>query len=176
MHRGLSTIPLLALAATLADPAWAVDRFEIQVYEGDIDQPLQAGLELHSNFVASGRQTSAFSGEAVPHHTWHNTLEPSLGLLEWWELGAYLQVATAPSRSEAHFGGWKLRSKFMVPQRHTGPFLVGLNLELGRGVAALGSDEVDSELRPILAYQRGPWFAAVNPIFGWALWRQLQPG
>ena len=166
MRRAFSTIPLLALWAA---PAWAVDPFEIQVYEGDINDPLQPGLELHSNFVADGRTEAAFPGEAVPDHTWRTTLEPSFGVLEWWELGAYLQFATAPSRGEAHFGGFKLRSKFVVPRHRTGAFTVGLNLEVGRGVAALGSDDWDTELRPILAYQRGRLFAAVNPIFGWAL-------
>jgi hypothetical protein len=169
LRRALSTIPLLALAAVPAGGAWAVDPFEIQVYEGDINRPWQPGLELHSNFVASGRGASEFPGEAVPNHTWHNTLEPSLGVLEWWELGAYLQLATAPSRSEAHFGGWKLRTKFVVPQRLTGAFTFGLNVEVGRGVAVLGSKQVDSELRPILAYARGRWFVAVNPILGWTL-------
>jgi hypothetical protein len=169
LQRALSTIPLFALATALAGPAWAVDPFEIQVYEGDINQPWQPGLELHSNFVADGRRASAFPGEAVPHHTWRTTLEPSFGLLEWWELGAYLQFATAPSRSEAHFGGWKLRSKFVIPQRLTGSFTLGLNMEVGRGVAVLGSHDVDTELRPIVAYGRGRWFAAVNPILGWAL-------
>lgn len=167
MHRGLSLIPLLALAVT--GPAWAVDPFEIQVYEGDINQPLQAGLEVHSNFVASGRTAAVFPGEAVPHHTWRTTLEPSFGILEWWELGAYLQLATAPSRSETHFGGFKLRSKLVMPRDRTGDFTVGLNMEVGRGVAALGSDDWDTEFRPIFAYQHGRWFAALNPIFGWAL-------
>jgi hypothetical protein len=166
LRRALSTIPFLVLAAT---PARAVDRFEIQVYEGDINEPRQAGLELHSNFVADGRRAAEFPGEAVPNHTWHNTLEPSFGVLEWWELGAYLQFATAPSRAEAHFGGWKLRTKFVVPKRQTGAFTLGVNMEVGRGVAALGSDEVDTELRPIIAYERGRLFAAVNPIIGWTL-------
>ena len=167
LQRGRSVILILSLAVTT--PAWAVDPFEIQVYEGDINDPLQAGLEVHSNFVASGRQDAAFPGEVVPHHTWRTTLEPSFGVLEWWELGAYLQFATAPARSEAHFGGFKLRSKLVVPRRHTGAFTVGLNMELGRGVAALGSDQWDTEFRPILAWEHGRVFAAVNPIFGWAL-------
>jgi hypothetical protein len=161
----------MALAASLvrASPAWAVDPFEIQVYEGDINEPLQPGLELHTNFVAAGRKTSAFPSEVVPDGTLHVTLEPSFGVLEWWELGAYLQLATAPARSQAHFGGFKLRTKFVVPQRRTGAWTLGLNIEVGRGVAVLGSDEWDTELRPIIAWQRGRWFAAVNPIFGWAL-------
>jgi hypothetical protein len=166
LRRALSTIPLLAL---WAGPAWAVDAFEIQVYEGDINDPLQAGLELHTNLTADGRRAAEFPGEAVPHHTWRTTLEPSFGVLEWWELGAYLQFATAPSRSEANFGGWKLRSKFIVPQRLTGTLVLGLNMEVGRGVAVLGSDDYDTEFRPIIAYARGRLFVAVNPIIGWAL-------
>jgi hypothetical protein len=171
LHRGLRTILTLALAATTvaAERAWAVDPFEIQVYEGDINDPLQPGLELHTNFVASGRRTASFPGEAVPNHTLRTTLEPSFGLLEWWELGAYLQFATAPGRSQAHFGGFKLRSKFVIPHRLTGDFIFGLNFEVGRGVAVLGSDDWDTEVRPIIAWGHGRWFAAVNPIFGWAL-------
>jgi hypothetical protein len=161
----LTLISLLVCAA----PAWAVDVFEIQVYEGDINDPLQAGLELHTNFTAEGRRAAELPGEAVPNHTWRMTLEPSLGVLEWWELGAYLQLATAPSRSEAHFGGWKLRSKFIVPHRLTGAFTFGLNMEVGHGVAVLGSDDTDTELRPIIAYASGRFFVAVNPIIGWAL-------
>src|SRR5206468_5368124 len=117
--------------------AFAVDPFEIQVYQGDINRALQPGLELHTNFVAAGRKSAAFPGEAVPDRTMRTTLEPSLGLLEWWELGAYLQMATA--RGQAHFGGFKLRTKFVVPQPKTGAFTLGLNMELGRGVAVLGS-------------------------------------
>jgi hypothetical protein len=167
LRRVQTVILLLALPVTA--PAWAVDPFEIQVYEGDINQQLQAGLEVHTNFVASGRRDAAFPGEAVPHHTWRTTLEPSFGVLAWWELGAYLQLATAPSRSEAHFGGFKLRSKFVVPRHRTGDFTLGLNMEVGRGVAPLGSDDWDTEFRPIFAYQRGRLFAALNPIIGWAL-------
>lgn len=166
----LRTIPFTIVATlALAPAARAVDHFEIQVYEGDLNRPLQPGLELHTNFVADGRATPAFPGEAVPDHTLHTTLEPSLGVLPFWELGAYLQLATAPTRGEAHFGGFKLRSKFVAPRAATGPFTVGLNLEVGRGVAVLGGAGWDSEVRPIFAYERGRFFVAVNPIVGWDL-------
>jgi hypothetical protein len=170
----LSSRRLIAILASFAllvaaAPARAVDVFEIQVYEGDINEPLQPGLELHTNFTAAGRRTPAFPGEAVPHHALRTTLEPSLGILPWWELGAYLEAATAPGRGEARFGGWKVRSKFIVPQAKTGAFTLGLNLEVGRGVAALGSDAWDAELRPIIAWAQGRFFAAVNPIIGWEL-------
>lgn len=164
--RALSTASV-ALVLAASGSARAVDRFEIQVYEGDIDEIGQAGLELHSNFVAAGRSTPVFDGEAVPDHAFHFTLEPSLGLLSFWELGAYLQFVTAPSRSEASFGGFKLRSKFIAPS--SGPFIFGLNIEVGRGVHVLGSSDWDTEFRPIFAYGRGRWFVAVNPILGWEL-------
>jgi hypothetical protein len=156
------------LLGSMAAPVRAVDVFEIQVYQGDIDDRGQAGLELHTNFVASGRRTADFPGEAVPDGSLHLTLEPSLGLLPWWEVGAYLQLATAPSRSQAHFGGFKLRTKFMVPRPASGEMILGLNIEVGRGVAALGSDSWDSEVRPIIARGFGRLFVAVNPILGWS--------
>jgi hypothetical protein len=169
--RLLRALPHLAALAVFiaAAPARAVDPFEIQVYQGDLNEPRQVGLELHTNFVADGRQVPEFPGEAVPNHTLHTTLEPSFGLLEWWELGAYLQLATAPGRGEAHFGGFKLRSKFVMPSRLTGAFTLGVNLEVGRGTAALGSAAWDGEVRPIIAYARGRWLAAVNPILGVSL-------
>src|SRR5262245_27267654 len=94
--------PLLLATATwilFAPPqAWAVDPYEVQVYEGDINDPRQPGVELHAN-------TSA--------RTLRLTLEPSFGVLEWWELGAYLQSATTFGPTDPEFAGFKLRSKFV---------------------------------------------------------------
>ncbi len=165
-RRVVTAACLLALAAA---PAWAVDPFEIQVYEGDINDPLQPGIELHTNFVASGRSASAFDGELVPDKRLNVTFEPSFGILPWWEVGAYLQFATAPSRSDSALAGFKLRSKFIVPKARTTPFVVGVNFEVGRGTHALGSEDWDTEMRPIFAYEISRWFFAVNPILGWAL-------
>jgi hypothetical protein len=152
------------VACLTGRPARAVDPYEIQVYVGDINLPRRAGLELHTNVVAD-RFTPAH--EPSSRTAAHFTLEPSLGILEWWELGAYLQLAMLDSGG--HFAGFKLRSKFVVPARLTGPFILGVNFEVGRGTAALGTRGWDSEVRPILAVAHGRWFAAVNPIFGWSL-------
>src|SRR5207253_431205 len=108
--RSLAVVVAGAVALLAARPAAAVDPFEIQVYQGDINEPLQAGLELHSNFVASGHGAAA-PGELGSQHMWRETLEPSFGVLSWWELGAYLQFLVG--EGEAHFGGYKLRSKFV---------------------------------------------------------------
>jgi hypothetical protein len=168
---GVFSIALLLSPAA----ARAVDIFEIQVYDGAINDAGQAGLELHTNFIAAGRGVPEFPGEAVPNHALHLTLEPSFGVLPFWELGAYFQVATSPGHPDAHFGGGKLRSKLMVPRLFTAPFIVGLNVEVGRGVRVLGSAQWDTEVRPIFAWSHGRWFAAVNPILGWALTGSTSP-
>ncbi|HEY1535285.1 MAG TPA: hypothetical protein VGF76_14760, partial [Polyangiaceae bacterium] len=70
--------------------ARAVDPFEIQVYDGTANAPGAPGLELHLNTVPDGRKT-AQPPELAPNHQTHLTLEPSLGIEPWWELGGYLQ-------------------------------------------------------------------------------------
>jgi hypothetical protein len=160
----LAVIPLF-----VASPARAVDPFEIQVYDGDINDPRQAGVELHSNFTAAGRSDPAFAGEVVPDHLLRVTLEPSFGILTWWEVGVYLQTAFQPGEPDGHFAGFKLRSKFVIPRQRTGEFILGINVELARGVAALGTAYWETEIRPIVAWLRGRWILAVNPIIGWGL-------
>jgi hypothetical protein len=150
-----------SVVTALPRAARAVDPFEIQVYEGDINQRGQLGLEVHSNVVADPGPAAA------DRHRFRLTLEPSWGLHDWWELGAYLQFAFGSDASD--FGGFKLRSKWMVPQRLTGSFRIGLNVELGRGTAALASDQWDTEFRPILVWTTGRFLVALNPIFGWSL-------
>lgn len=157
----------VAVAATAA-PARAIDRFEIQVYEGDINAPGQAGLEVHANYTIRGTRTPEYPGQVPPHHVGRLTLEPSLGVLEWLEVGAYLQFLAAPG-GDQRFGGWKGRVKLIVPERLTGAFVLGLNLELARVPSAVEEDRWGNEFRPIVAWKGGRWRAVLNPIFGWAL-------
>ncbi len=165
------TLPGVIVLALLA----AIDPMEIQVYQGEINDPGQAGIELHTNYVGRGRSTAAFAGELVPDRRLHMTLEPSFGLSRWWELGVYLQMAAAPGRLDAAFGGLKLRSKIVAPRVRTAPFVVGVNVEVGRGTKALGTDGWDTELRPIFACKIDRWFFVANPMVGWALSGDTHP-
>ena len=159
---------LVSLATLLPASAWAVDPFEIQVYEGDINQPRQIGLEVHSN-VAVPRPAPPGPWTPASENLLRITLEPSFGILEWWELGAYLQSAFELGETRGHAGGFKLRSKWIVPRRLTGSFILGLNVEVGRGSAAFLATDWDTEFRPILVWLHGPWMLAANPLIGWAL-------
>jgi hypothetical protein len=128
---------LLLLLALKAAPALAFDPFEIQVYDGSIDQRHQAGLELHLNRPRGGPL--------------HLTLEPSFGLTDFWELGGYFQTA------DGRYQGVKLRTKLAVP---VGSFRAGVNFELSR----IPDEGWGGEVRPILAFENERVLLAVNPI------------
>ena len=157
-----------ALAAALAAPARAIDRFEIQVYEADVNAPGQLGLEAHLNYAARGTKAPEYPGQLPPDHVGRLTLEPAVGIAEWLELGAYLQLLWAPG-GDARFGGWKARAKLVVPERLRGRLLLGLNLEIGHVPHAVEQERWANEFRPILGWKDGRWLVSLNPIFGYAL-------
>lgn len=154
-------------ALASAPPARAVDRFEIQVYDGTADDPGQAGIELHVNTVAAGLR-EATPPELPPNHQTHLTAEPSVGVTRWWELGAYLQSTIRPD-GDFDFAGIKLRSKWVRPR--TGALRLGVNVEVSYLPAAYERDRWGAELRPIVAGNaaggRLAW--AVNPILDFGL-------
>src|SRR5207253_403283 len=82
---------ILFLAAALLAPRalWAIDAFEIQVYDDRMNKPGQLSAELHANVTAQGRRDPAFPGEIPPHRMARLTLEPAYGMTPYWELGAY---------------------------------------------------------------------------------------
>ncbi len=165
--RALAAAAALAVAAA-PRPAAAIDRFEIQVYHSDINEPGQLGLELHVNYTAQGTKEPEWERQVPPWHAFRMTIEPAIGVAEWLELGAYFQFMTAPG-GVAQYGGSKLRAKLVVPERIVGRWMVGLNVELARVPGSVEPEQWATEFRPILGWRGGPWLVSVNPIFGFAL-------
>ncbi len=155
----------LLLATSLTH---AMDRFEIQVYEPEMNRPGQLALELHSNYTLKGSTTPDYPGHIPPNHVGRMTLEPALGVTEWFELGAYLQMMVSPEGG-AQWGGWKGRGKFVVPTRLTGRFFFGINAEIGKVPGRVEEDGWANEFRPLIGYDDGWVLIDVNPIFGYAL-------
>ncbi len=162
-----ASLAALALAA-VSSTAAALDRFEIQVYEPDMNKPGQFGLELHSNYTMGGTKTPEYEGQVPPNHVARFTLEPAIGVTRWLEVGAYLQAMVAPDVG-AQWGGWKLRTKFVVPTELTRPWFIGINLELGRVPKRVEEEGWANELRPLLGFNNGHILIAFNPIIGYAL-------
>jgi hypothetical protein len=168
-HVVMAPRALALLAVTLAaTPAHALDRFEIQVYEDDVNDPGQFGLEVHLNYTARGTRAPEYPGNIPPYHVGRMTFEPAVGVLDWLELGAYLQFLWAPA-GDTRFGGWKARAKLVVPERAGIPLMLGINVELSRVPAAVEQDRWGNEFRPIIGWRGSRWLVSVNPIFGWAL-------
>jgi hypothetical protein len=157
----------MVASSLIAARAAALDAFEIQVYEAEVNRPGQFALELHSNYAIQGHTTPEYPGQIPPSHVARFTLEPALGITEWLELGAYLQTMITPQGGK--FAGVKLRAKFVLPERLSKPFFFGINTEIGRVPQTVESEGWANEFRPILGWSNGRFLVDVNPIFGYAI-------
>jgi hypothetical protein len=163
-----------AIGAALLAPllvssyARAGDPFEIQVYDGTADAVGSFGLEVHINDWATGNRTTTLP-EAPLHRQFHATLEPSFGILPFWEVGAYLQSAARTNDGIVDWAGAKLRSKFVTPPGWNARWRLGLNLELSYLPPTYDHDRWGSELRPIVAWHNTDWLFVFNPILDQAL-------
>jgi hypothetical protein len=167
----LRALFLLACAGARGGSAAALDRFEIQVYEGEANAAGQASLELHLNFTPSGSRSAGHPGEVPPDRVARMTVEPAFGVTRWLELGAYLQFMLAPG-GDARFGGSKLRAKLTLPdeaREALGPFFLGLNAEVGKVPVAVEKEGWANEFRPIAGVRSGRWLVSLNPILGYPL-------
>jgi hypothetical protein len=162
MRRALRTLVVVG-ATFLAAEARAGDPFEIQVYDGTANPPGVPGIELHLNQWATGN-TAATPPEAPLHGQFHATLEPSLGILPWWELGAYLQGAVRTDAGVVDWAGVKLRSKFVTPPTWDPHWRLGMNFEVSYLPPTYDHDKWGSEIRPILAWHDDDWLLVLNPI------------
>jgi hypothetical protein len=159
-----SLVALAAAAALVlaASRAAAVDPFEIQVYDGTADSPGSPGLELHVNRVFSGLTTST-PPELPQNGQTHFTLEPSLGLTPFWEIGGYFET-TLRADGVFDYAGVKLRSKFVTPRGWMEHLRLGLNLEVSFLPTSYDRDQWGMEIRPIVAWENELWLFVVNPI------------
>jgi len=160
----------LALGAALvliSRVSWALDPFEIQVYDATANAAGEAGLELHLNRVVSGSLAAA-APELPPNHQSHATLEPSFGVLPWWELGAYFQT-TLRADGVFDYSGVKLRSKFVTPEGSYPHLRYGVNMELSLLPQRYDAGQWGAEVRPIIAWEDSSWLFAANPILSFGL-------
>lgn len=159
----------LALAALLVSrPCHAGDPFEIQVYDGTANAAGEPGIELHLNAWATGNREYE-PPEAPLHGQLHATVEPSLGVLPFWEVGAYLQSAVRTDVGAADWAGVKLRSKFVTLPTFHPRIRLGVNLEVSYVPPTYDRDRWGLEVRPIVAWHDPDWLFAFNPILDQSL-------
>ena len=166
--RGLAVLGCVVASVATARPAHAGDPFELQVYDGTANAPGVPGIELHLNDWATGFR-DAVPPEAPLGGQFHATLEPSLGLLPFWEIGGYLQAAVRTSDGVAGWAGAKVRSKFVTPPEFDPHWRLGINLEVSYLPPVYDHDGWGGEVRPIVAWHDENWLFAINPILDQAL-------
>ena len=159
----LSSSAALAIFFVAGD-VMAVDPFEIQIYDGTANAPGAPGLELHVNRVWNGVRT-ADPPELPLHHRTHMTLEPSIGVTRFLELGGYFQTAL---RADGTFdyAGTKVRAKLVTPEGWRKNLRLGVNFELSLLPERYERSRWGSEFRPIVGWENERWLFAVNPIVG----------
>jgi hypothetical protein len=151
-----------ALGVLVTRPVRAIDAFEIQVYDGTANPARTPGLELHVDHVLWGA-TTATPPELPANHRTTFTLEPSFGVFDSWELGAYFQTALRAD-GEFDYAGVKLRSKFVTPPGWHERLRLGVNFEFSILPRAYDRDRYGGEVRPIVAWEDEHWLFAANPI------------
>ena len=164
-RRTRCTLALLAVTPVIVlmtRSARAVNPFEIEVYDGTANSPGSPGLELHVNRVFSGL-TTAPPPELPQNGQTHFTLEPSLGVTRFWELGGYFET-TLRADGTFDYAGVKLRSKFVTPGDWHPHLRLGVNLEVSLLPTAYDRDQWGMEIRPIVAWENERWLFVVNPI------------
>jgi hypothetical protein len=143
---------------------------EIQVYLDDLRAPGQLGVDVHNNFVVSGRTSAEYPGEQPPAKVYRLTPEFAYGLSSTTELGFYV-LSTRDSDGKLHGDGVKGRIKYVAPHDAETGLFWGANLEVGRSSQRVSETAWNAEVKGILGYRTGPWTLAVNPNIDWSLSR-----
>ena len=123
-----SLLPVAALL--LFNPfAFAQNNYEIQVYGSDTVPPGHTMVELHSNFTISGSKSDV-DGVYATEHAWHETIEITQGINDWFETGFYI-FTSATTRDGWQWVGDHIRPRVRVPESWHWPVGVSLSTEIG---------------------------------------------
>jgi hypothetical protein len=87
-------LPLVFLIFSSLSHAVFLD--EIQVYDGEINEPGEFGLEIHANTTLNGQTSPNFTNQRVSQGGLRLTPEFSYGLTKTVELGFYLPTNYTP--------------------------------------------------------------------------------
>lgn len=134
---------------------------EVQVYLDDFADVGKPGLDLHTNYVPSGQQST--------NHQFRVTPEFSYGINANWEVAAYW-LTVKDAGGTAQTDGMKLRTRWR-PQAPSAdsPFYWAVNLEVGQLSKRFYQDETSGEIKLIGVWKTDPWTLGVNLNFDRAL-------
>jgi hypothetical protein len=163
-----ATVPggtrLLLLFVLLWVPALAhaQGNYEIQVYSADTVPPQSVMVELHSNFTVDG-QKQTIDGVYPTNHQLHETVETTVGVTSWSEVGFYI-FTSAQDGHGVQWVGDHIRPRVSVPESWGWPVGVSISNEIGYQRSVYSADTWTWEIRPIIDKKIDRWYFAVNPV------------
>ncbi|HLI22662.1 MAG TPA: hypothetical protein VKV32_16175 [Stellaceae bacterium] len=149
--------------ALTAHPA-AAQTDEIQVYNGEINEPGQASVTLHNNYTPIGRKVAAFPRGVMPQGALNGVPEWALGVKDWLELGLYLPLYSVTRDGRFLINGAELRFFFAEPHVAQRQFFYAINFEFSYNARHWEDTRYSSEIRPIVGMRFGPVDLIFNPI------------
>lgn len=159
-------IAVAAAALAISGPARAADE-EIQVYMDEIGTPHRPGLDVHLNYVPSGRTAPDYTGQQASEGRTRITPEWSYALDPTTELGLYLPLMSVDRHGRLEAGGVKGRIKWVAPRAPGQDWFWGANFEIGRVRHDLDVNPWNAELKGIVGLRKGPWTLAANLNVDW---------
>jgi len=160
----MRTLVLAAAVSLLSHCAlFAQENYEIQVYGSETVPPGRTMVEIHSNFTISGTKNNE-GGVYGTEHAWHETLEITQGITDWFETGFYV-FTSATTRNGWQWVGDHIRPRVRVPEDWHWPVGVSLSTEIGYQRYQFSPDTWNWEIRPIVDKKLGKWYLSFNPSF-----------
>ena len=137
---------------------------EIQVYDGEINEPGEFGLEIHANTTISGQTVASFPNQRVSQGAVRITPEFSYGLTKTLEFGFYLPTIYTPQYGYES-AGYKPRLKWLpIQNSDTQPWALGVNFEYSVLNTGMEDPRKGAEVRGIVAWKNNKWSLAFNPV------------
>jgi len=127
---------------------------EIEVYLDDFSEVGKYGLDLHTNYVATGLSPTA--------HQFRLTPELSYGVNANWEVAGYWLTLTDPG-DLPRTDGIKARARWRpsAPTEES-PFYWAFNFEVGQVSQQISPNESTGEIKLIGVYRSDPWLIGIN--------------
>ena len=136
---------------------------EIQVYDGEINEPGEFGLEIHANTTFKGQNSPSFADQRYSQSGIRLTPEFSYGLTKTVELGFYLPTIYTPNYGYES-AGYKPRIKWLpIQSSENQPWSLGVNFEYSVLNTGMEYPRKGAEVRGIIAWKNDKWSLAFNP-------------
>jgi hypothetical protein len=137
---------------------------EIQVYDGEINEPGEFGLEVHLNTTLAGQSFPSFPNQRFSQGGVRLTPEFSYGLTKNIELGFYTPAIWTPDYG-FESAGYKPRIKWLpILNDEDQPWAVGVNYEYSVLNEGMEFPRKSAEFRGIIAWEKDKWSLAFNPV------------